>query len=189
MPRPCAFCGTRDDVCRLTMPWHKGDFGWWCCGRCRDGPGTAAMYKIMAKRRVVGVTALPEWFLEHQFFRVRRTNGSISLMKPSQFICNEDSSIFEEGRLLLNKGDTPDIYLDMCTDSDDDISAVGGVLPAKSRLVEHKQVALANLLQHNPELLKDHAEGIQLRLPPWVSEPQLWQDAVDRAVAQARPTT
>jgi hypothetical protein len=183
---PCAFCGRRDGVTELTLPWRKQNVGWWCCDQCVHTTGRQALYTAMDTRRIVGISALPEWFMEHGIMNVCRSDGTLTPMQliaiDCSFSCNE-GNVTSEGRVCLSRDAEPKLYIDMMTvDEDDDNETKTTPRPP----ILFKQVPLQNLYDNNPALL-DHGP-LQLRLPPWVSESSqhLWTAAVERAFAAAQ---
>jgi hypothetical protein len=150
-PGTCQFCRNFDNKTKaLLLPWRQNE-GWWSCMECKD-KATKRMQIVMDGRRIMGISAFPDWFRQHGLFAVKRSDNTLTEMFLVDFECEFSNNIGNvgnsEGRVRLSNND---IFVDMCT-SDNKF---------------FKQVALSNLYENNAAL---HDYGpIQFLYPSYVS--------------------
>ena len=167
-PLPCDFCGSPDSS-PILMPWRRSE-GWWTCGGCLK-LATDRMYSALNARRIMGVSALPEWMLKVATFKVRRTNGRLSAMSIIDFPCdfsrNKENGDNTDGRVRLSNGD---IFLDMCSEDGDDFKAV----------------KLSNLYANNPAMYTHPI--LSFAFPPYVAPATRaeWDEAVVDAMTYGK---
>jgi hypothetical protein len=164
-PGACQFCRNFDNKTKaLLMPWRQNE-GWWSCIECKD-KATKRMQTVMNSRRIMGISAFPDWFRQHGLFAVQRSDQTLAEMFLVDFECEFSNNIGNagnsEGRVRLSN---QDIFVDMCTPDNKFF----------------KQVSLCSLYENNSSLL---AHGIiTFSFPSYVSveAQQDWQQAADKA--------
>lgn len=166
-PGACQFCRNFDNKTKaLLMPWRQNE-GWWSCIECKD-KATKRMQTVMNSRRIMGISAFPDWFRQHGLFAVQRSDQTLAEMFLVDFECEFSNNIGNvgnsEGRVRLSN---QDIFVDMCTPDNKFF----------------KQVSLCSLYENNSSLLAHGA--ITFAFPSYVStEAQHdWQQAADKAYA------
>ena len=150
-PGTCQFCRNFDNKTKaLLLPWRQNE-GWWSCMECKD-KATKRMQMVMDSRRIMGISAFPDWFREHGLFAVKRSDNTLTEMFLVDFECEFSNNIGNvgnsEGRVRLSNND---IFVDMCTPDNKFF----------------KQVALCNLYENNA-VLHDYGP-IDFLYPSYVS--------------------
>ena len=105
---------------------------------------------MLDKRRILGTSALPEWFRDWGVFAVRRSNGKLCDMVIVDFECSfsknkHNSEDAADGRVRLSGGE---IFVDMAELVDD--------YSGKEHR-DYKQVSLGNIYENNPWLCEQGA--------------------------------